>query len=115
MAPVMAFDREGKLILVVGSPGGSRIISYVARTLVRVLDGGDDIAAALAKPHIATTGAAAELERGTDAEKLAERLAALGHRVVVGELNSGLHAIRIQEGALTGAADPRREGEAMGE
>jgi gamma-glutamyltranspeptidase/glutathione hydrolase len=115
MAPVMAFDREGKLILVLGSPGGSRIISYVARTLVRVLDGGDDIAAALAKPHVATSGTAAELERGTDLEKLAERLTALGHRVVVRELNSGLHAIRIGDGTLTGAADPRREGEAMGE
>ena len=59
MAPVMVFDRDGRLLLVVGSPGGSRIISYVARTLVRVLDGGADISAAIAKPHIATTGTAA--------------------------------------------------------
>jgi gamma-glutamyltranspeptidase/glutathione hydrolase len=115
MTPVMAFDREGRLLLVVGSPGGSRIIAYVARTLMRVLDGGDDIAAAIAKPHVATTGAAAELEQGTDAEKLAERLAAMGHRVVVRELVSGLHGIEIRSGALVGGADPRREGAAMGE
>ena len=63
MAPVMVFDKEGRLILVVGSPGGARIIAYVARTLIRVLDGGMDIAAAVARPHVATTGTVAELER----------------------------------------------------
>jgi len=115
MAPVMVFDRDGRLLLVVGSPGGSRIISYVARTLVRVLDGGADIAVAIAKPHVATTGTAAEMEKGTDAEKLAERLTALGHRVSVNELNSGLHGIQVQDGTLIGGADPRREGVAMGE
>ena len=115
MAPVMVFDREGRLFLVVGSPGGARIISYVARTLVRVLDGGADISAAIAKPHVATTGTAAEVEKGTDAEKLAERLTALGHKVDVRDLNSGLHGIQIQDGTLIGGADPRREGIALGE
>ncbi len=115
MAPVMVFDRDQRLILVVGSPGGARIIAYVARTLMRVLDGGADIAAAIAKPHVATTGAAAELEKGTDIEPLAERLQRLGHRVVVRELNSGLHGIQITEDTLIGGADPRREGVAMGD
>jgi len=115
MAPVMVFDKEGRLILVVGSPGGARIIGYVARTLIRVLDGGADIAAAVAKPHVATTGSAAELEKGTDAEALADRLKAFGHQVVVRELNSGLHGIQITEDTLIGGADPRREGIAMGD
>ncbi len=115
MAPVMVFDKEGRLILVVGSPGGARIIAYVARTLIRVLDGGMDIAAAVAAPHVATTGAGAEVERGTDAEALAERLARLGHKVAVRELNSGLHGIQITQDTLIGGADPRREGVAMGD
>jgi gamma-glutamyltranspeptidase/glutathione hydrolase len=115
MAPVMVFDKEGRLILVVGSPGGARIIAYVARTLIRVLDGGADIAVAVAKPHIATTGTAAEFEKGTDAEQLAERLQRLGHRIAVRELNSGLHGIQITEDTLIGGADPRREGVAMGD
>lgn len=115
MAPVMVFDKEGRLILVVGSPGGARIISYVARTLIRVLDGGMDIAAAVAAPHIATTGTVAEFEKGTDAEVLAERLARLGHKVAVRELNSGLHGIQITQDTLVGGADPRREGVAMGD
>lgn len=115
MAPVMVFDKQGRLILVVGSPGGARIIAYVARTLMRVLDGGMDIAAAVAAPHVATTGTAAELEKGTDAEVLAERLARLGHKVAVRELNSGLHGIQITADSLIGGADPRREGVAMGD
>jgi gamma-glutamyltranspeptidase/glutathione hydrolase len=115
MAPVMVFDKEGRLILVVGSPGGARIIAYVARTLMRVLDGGMDIAAAVAKPHVTTTGAAAELEKGTDAEVLAERLARMGHKVTVRELNSGLHGIQITQDTLIGGADPRREGVALGD
>jgi gamma-glutamyltranspeptidase/glutathione hydrolase len=115
MAPVMVFDKEGRLILVVGSPGGARIIAYVARTLMRVLDGGMDIAAAVAKPHVATTGTVADLEKGTDVEQLAERLQRLGHRVTVRELNSGLHGIQITEDTLIGGADPRREGVAMGD
>jgi gamma-glutamyltranspeptidase/glutathione hydrolase len=115
MAPVMVFDKDGRLILVVGSPGGARIIAYVARTLVRVLDGGMDISAAVAAPHVATTGAVAEFEKGTDAEVLAERLARLGHKVAVRELNSGLHGIQITQDTLIGGADPRREGAAMGD
>lgn len=115
MAPVMVFDKDGRLLLVVGSPGGARIIAYVARTLIRVLDGGMDIAAAVAKPHVATTGTVAEFEKGTDVEVLAARLQALGHKIAIRELNSGLHGIQITEDALIGGADPRREGVAMGD
>jgi gamma-glutamyltranspeptidase / glutathione hydrolase len=115
MAPVMVFDKEGRLILVVGSPGGARIIAYVARTLMRVLDGGMDIAAAVGRPHVATTGTVAEFEKGTDAEVLAERLARLGHKVQVRDLNSGLHGIQITADTLIGGADPRRVGAAMGD
>jgi len=115
MAPVIVFDRERRPILVVGSPGGARIIGYVARTLMRVLDGGADIAAAIALPHVVSVGTAAELEKNTDAAKLAERLEAMGHRVTVRDLTSGLHGIQIGDGMLTGGADPRREGVALGE
>ena len=115
MAPVMVFDKDGRLVLVVGSPGGARIIGYVARTVMRVLDEGTDIATAVAKPHIVTTGTAAEFEQGTAAAELAERLERLGHKVVVHELNSGLHGIQITDDRLIGGADPRREGTAMGD
>ena len=48
MAPIFVFDSNRQLYLAVGSPGGSRIIEYVARTLIEVLDGGLDIQTAIA-------------------------------------------------------------------
>ncbi|MBV8165857.1 MAG: gamma-glutamyltransferase, partial [Alphaproteobacteria bacterium] len=55
-----------------------------------------------------------ELEAATDAAKLKDGLARLGHTVQVTELNSGLHVIQRRDGAWLGAADPRREGLAIG-
>ena len=45
---------------------------------------------------------------------LIEALEALGHRVTISDLNSGLHIIRIRPDGLEGGADPRREGLAVG-
>jgi gamma-glutamyltranspeptidase/glutathione hydrolase len=60
-------------------------------------------------------GKTLDLEEGTAAAGFGEALQAKGHRVKARNLNSGLHAILIKDGQLTGAADPRREGVAMGE
>ncbi len=116
MAPTMVFDKGGKLVLVLGSPGGSRIIGYVARTLVAVLDWGLDIQAAIDLGHLQSrNGARVDIEKGTGAQALAGPLRRLGHRVRVTSMNSGLHGIQITETGLLGGADPRREGVAVGE
>ena len=114
MAPTMVFDPRGRLSLVVGSPGGSRIICYVAKTLVAVIDWGLDAQAAIDLPHRCNRGHATELERNTEPAALKATLTARGHAVTLRDMNSGLHAIQLDhEGdghALFGAADPRREG-----
>ena len=38
MSPSLVYDAQGRLRLLVGSPGGTRIINYVAQTIVAVLD-----------------------------------------------------------------------------
>lgn len=113
MAPTMVL-KDGRPVLLIGSPGGSRIIEYVAGALVRILDFGMDPADAVAAGHVICRGGAVELEAGTDAERLAEGLKALGHEVKSADLNSGLHVIAVGERGLVGAADPRREGAAFG-
>lgn len=112
MAPTIVM-KEGEPVLLIGSPGGSRIIGYVAQSIVAVLDWNMPLAEALALPHVANrNGEKTDVEEG--AETLAAGLEALGHVVDLRNLNSGLHAIRIDGDTLTGAADPRREGIAMG-
>ncbi len=115
MAPVIVFDAEGTPVLVVGSPGGSRIIAYVARTLIAALDGGLSMQRAVERGHVAHIGAGAELEQDKAVAALADDLRRRGHDVVVRELNSGLHGIDLRSASLVGGADPRREGTPAGE
>lgn len=115
MSPTFVFNEEGYLHLVIGSPGGARIIPYVLQTIVGVLDWGMDVQTAINQPHFVTVGGPIELEEGTSAEHMADRLIAMGHRVEVKPLTSGLHGIEITPQGLIGGADPRRDGVAMGE
>ena len=113
MAPTIVL-RDGAPALVVGSPGGSRIIGYVAQAIVAHLDWGMDVQQAVAMPHLVNRFGTFDVEAGTTAEDLAAPLAELGYEVNAGALNSGLHAISVGEGLL-GGADPRREGIALGQ
>jgi gamma-glutamyltranspeptidase/glutathione hydrolase len=114
MAPTVVFDAARRPVLLLGSPGGSQIIGYVAQALVGVLDWGMTPQAAIAMGHVLSRNGPAELEAGTPAAALEPALAARGHQVQVKGLNSGLHAILIEPGRLESGIDPRREGAARG-
>jgi len=116
MSPTIVTDQDGGLRLVVGSPGGIRIAGYVAQAIVAVIDWKMDIQAALSQPHFAARDTHAELEKDTLATRFEDPLASLGHSVRIRTLTSGLHGIEVMpDGTLTGGADPRREGVAMGD
>jgi len=115
MAPTMAFDGQGRLHMVIGSPGGHAIINYVAQTLIDVLDRGMDIQQAVSRPHAGSRNGPTDLERGTALEALAPELRRLGHVVRIRAETSGLHGIVRTRDGWTGGADPRREGAALGE
>lgn len=114
MAPIIVM-RDGKMFLLLGSPGGSAIINFVAKTLIGVLDWGMDLQQAIAFPNMGSRNRGTELERGTVLETLQDDLQRMGHRVSLMPMPSGVHAIMIDDGVLLGAADPRREGQAAGD
>lgn len=110
MAPMMIFNKDKSLKLLVGSPGGSRIINYVSQTIIGVLDWQLNPQEAINLPKITNRNYVTTLERGTTAQALQPILEAKGHTVHIRDLNSGLHAIELTESGLVGGADPRREG-----
>ncbi len=112
MAPTIVM-KEGEPYMAVGSPGGSQIIGYVAKTLVAHLDWGLNLQQAINLPNMNNRFGAFELEQGTTAEQWAPKLEQLGFKVKVKELNSGVQAIRVDGKSLIGAADPRREGKVI--
>ncbi|MDV7103343.1 gamma-glutamyltransferase [Vibrio sp. TH_r3] len=114
MAPTIVM-KDDQPYMAIGSPGGSRIIGYVAQTLVAHLDWGMDIQEAINMPHMLNRFGTYDIEQGTSAEKFKQPLEEMGFKVNIRDLNSGLQAILFKDGQLIGAADPRREGIALGD
>jgi gamma-glutamyltranspeptidase/glutathione hydrolase len=114
MSPTFVFDQNNKLIMIVGSPGGPRIIQFVAKTIINHLDFGFDIQQAISAPNYAVLNDVVELEKGTKITNLEKSLRKMGHQTKITEITSGIHAIVIENGKITGGADPRRSGLAIG-
>lgn len=121
MAPTLVFDRQsGELLATVGSPGGSQIIEYVSKSLVAMLDWNLDPQAAISLPNFGSRNGATELEAGLFSPALKQALRDKGHALSEIDMTSGIQAIvrtRDAQGKVTlsGGADPRREGEAVGD
>jgi gamma-glutamyltranspeptidase/glutathione hydrolase len=113
MAPIIMFDPKGAPYLIMGSAGGSAIPGYMVERIVALIDWKKDLQSALAMPNIIHRGYMVEME--SSAFNMEQSLRDLGHPLEVKDLNSGLTAIQFNNGVMTGAADPRREGTAMGE
>ncbi|MEX1035792.1 MAG: gamma-glutamyltransferase, partial [Sneathiella sp.] len=110
MSPTMVFDAEGNLQMVIGSPGGSRIIGYVLKTVIATLDWNMDMQAAIDFPHFINRNGGLDLEVDTSVAYQQETLEEMGYEINVRSLNSGLHGIRVTPDGPEGGADPRREG-----
>ncbi|WP_212917774.1 gamma-glutamyltransferase [Marinomonas sp. A3A] len=114
MSPTIVM-KNNKPYLVVGSPGGSRIIGYVAKTLIAHLEWGMDIQQAINLPNMLNRFGTYDLEKGTEAETYAKALTDMGFKVSVQDLNSGVQGIIVEKDGLLGGADPRREGLVLGD
>jgi gamma-glutamyltranspeptidase/glutathione hydrolase len=113
MVPVIAY-RDGRPALSLGATGGSRIIPYVLQALIATIDWGMPPDKVMAMPHMANRGGTFEIEEAAGLETLSAELKALGYETARLPMDSGMAVIAIGERGLAGAADPRREGVAVG-
>lgn len=116
MAPTLVFDREGKLLMAAGSPGGPVIIHYVAKVLTGALAWGLPVQQAVDLPNFGhfNSGSLIVERGGLTAEQLSD-LRGRGHQIVETDLTSGLQVLLRVPGGWLGGADPRREGVVRGE
>ena len=110
MSPTIVL-KDGKPVLVTGSPGGSRIISTVLQVIVNVLDYHMDVAAAVAAPRLHHQWLPDEvrIEHGFPDDVIAA-LRAKGHTVVEPMGQTSANSIAVTEHGLLGAPDPRTRG-----
>jgi len=116
MSPTIVFDKNGSFLVSVGSPGGPAIINYVSQILVGMLDAKMTVKDAIAMPHEINMNGTTLLEQSPNSDALAAELRAMGHTVTIPRIEgSGLHGIQKVKGGFVGAADPRRDGIALGD
>ncbi len=115
MSPIIVLNPNNSLRLIVGSPGGARIIDYTAKTIIYYLAKDLSLTEAVAAPNIVDRNDnVLELETGYFNQELIDSLTKLGHTVKVTNHTSGINTISFEHGKIYGVADPRREGLAAG-
>jgi gamma-glutamyltranspeptidase/glutathione hydrolase len=116
MAPTIVFDAQGRPVVVGGSAGGGQIVDYIGQSLVEMLANGRTPAEALARGHVSTAvRGKLQLEAGSPSARLAPALATRGHDTAVVPMTSGLGFLKRNGNGWLGAADPRRDGVALGQ
>lgn len=114
MSPAIVYDRNGKVILVVGAAGGQTIPAQVAKAIIGVLDWHLAVQDAIALPLVYTSDDLVILEKGTAAAGFEPALQALGHKTAQYPLPLKANGIERVKGGWRGGADPRSEGVALG-
>lgn len=114
MTPSFVFKDE-KPYMIVGSPGGSRIIGIVFNLLHQVIDGGKSLPEAMAAPRLINRFGSLELEAHFfDYPGYEDALEENEIDIKIYESFGNAQAILIKESSVEGASDPRGQGLAEG-
>jgi gamma-glutamyltranspeptidase/glutathione hydrolase len=117
MTPSIVLGRDGRVLLVLGTPGGPTIITSVYQVITNVVDHGMSLADAVTAPrlHHQALPDVIRYERGGLTAEAIEALRAMGHRLEERAYSGDIAAImRAPDGTWIGVADPRRGGGAAG-
>lgn len=114
MAPTLVL-RDGQPFMSLGSPGGARIIGYNLNVLTNVIDFEMDVQEAVNAPRIVSLNGGVNLDDEWVTGGVVGGLTARGFSSVNGGNSGSVQAIVVgEDGLLYGAADPRRNGLALG-
>lgn len=114
MVPTLGF-RGGELAVVIGAPGGTKIVTGVLQTLLNLVDHGMDPVAAVSAPRIDYNGEVVQAEHRVP-ESVLRGMREHGYQVNRRPLSYDSYFSRVQvitrdeRGALAGASDPRKDG-----
>jgi gamma-glutamyltranspeptidase / glutathione hydrolase len=116
MTPTIV-EKDGKLFMVVGTPGGTTIITSVFQTIVNVAEFGMNMqeAVSAARVHSQWLPDSVFAESGAFSPETLRELQARGHRIAIRDGIGRVDAIKVREdGKLEGGADPRGDDTALG-
>jgi gamma-glutamyltranspeptidase / glutathione hydrolase len=116
MTPSIVLDPAGRLLMVVGTPGGPRIITMVYHVISNVIDHHMPLPDAISAPRMHHQGLpdSLEIERGAFPPATLDSLRARGHAIRVGGYWGDVEAIIRTPGGWQGVSDPRRGGGGAG-
>jgi gamma-glutamyltranspeptidase/glutathione hydrolase len=117
MSPTLVFAPNGALRLVLGSPGGPRIINATVQTILHVIDHHMSLGDAVqsARIHQQWMPDLLYVEKDGIAPGVASELVGMGYKIAIGDGIGDVQAIGIEAGGiLTGASDTRAEGAPLG-
>ena len=109
MAPTIVFDKDNKLFLITGSPGGSDIPAAILRVVTGVIDFNLDIGEATMLPRIHKDWPYSGLEHERAVSRdIVRRLKSMGHETEYEMTIGSTQSIHVVDGVNTGFADLRR-------
>jgi gamma-glutamyltranspeptidase/glutathione hydrolase len=116
MTPSLVLGPDGRLFMVLGTPGGPTIITQVYQVISNVIDHGMTLAAAVASPrlHHQALPDRIQLEQGGFPDATVAAIRALGHEVSLRSLMGDVEAIIRTPRGWQGISDPRRGGAGAG-
>ena len=116
MTPTI-IEKDDKLFMVIGTPGGSTIITSVFQTILNVIDYGMGMQEAVdsKKFHHQWLPDVLAVEENTLSDKLSNDLTQIGHKIVKRSSLGRMDCILVKEdGSLEGGADKRGDNIALG-
>ena len=116
MTPTIVLDKNEKPYIIIGTPGGSTIITSVFQTILNIIDHGMDAPGSVAAPrfHHQWLPDAIFAEDNCLSEQVRNELKNMGHKIMPRGKIGRVEAIILKNGRIQGGADPRGDDDAKG-